>query len=200
MADLREAALAELRALEQSLELDPRYQKIKAIKSLLAVYDSQLTSSATAIAATNTATAESVSRTAALITSATFARPVGCGNAQSEHTKNATDAISRRRTSPDRERALKAAVDYISGRHFPTKTAEILEHLSDLGIPVAGTVPLSNLSAMLHHSSLFQTHGRRGWTLAADQQGDRNAPDGIGESEQIALPQDHPTEDIEEAF
>ncbi|WP_426010948.1 hypothetical protein [Caulobacter sp. DWR2-3-1b2] len=145
MTDLREAAVAELAALELSLASDPRYQKIKAIKDLLAVYGGHTPVSATPAPV----------------------RPVAYANAEAPvHPKNARLVL--RRSNPDRERALNAAAEYIAERTLPTRTAEILTHLGELGIPVAGTVPLSNLSAMLHHSPLFQTHGRSGWTRAID--------------------------------
>jgi len=79
--------------------------------------------------------------------------------------KHSAKRPAARRINPDREKALSAAAEFIRGRSEPIKTSEILSYFDVIGIPVAGTVPLSNLSAMLHHSPLFHSHGRRGWTL-----------------------------------
>lgn len=144
MSDIRETLEAELRALERSLGDDPRFQKINALKSLLNLYEPQ----------------PPTERKVTAVTARAFSN-----SGSAAHIANNSSGTSRR-TNPDRERALAAAAEYIKGRPYPTKTSEILEHLEKLGIPVAGSVPLSNLSAMLHHSPLFHTHGRKGWTPA----------------------------------
>ena len=83
----------------------------------------------------------------------------------------------------EREHALTLAADAIKGRRTPTRTAEIYEIIEPLGVKIGGAEPKSNLSAMLHHSPLFRSHGRRGWTLAeenvvleGDDESDDNGP------------------------
>lgn len=68
--------------------------------------------------------------------------------------------------SKDREDTLALAVEAIRGRYAPTRTAEIYDIIAPQGAKIGGAEPKSNLSAMLHHSDLFRSHGRRGWTLA----------------------------------
>lgn len=70
-----------------------------------------------------------------------------------------------RRTSPERARATEAARLYLQNRTGPVPTADIYDHITSLGIALAGEEPRNNLSAMLSNSGLFQANGRAGWTL-----------------------------------
>jgi len=67
---------------------------------------------------------------------------------------------------PERDRALALAAEAISGRYTPTKTSEIYDIILKQGAQIGGRSPIGNLSAMLHHSPLFRSHGRQGWTLS----------------------------------
>ena len=40
-----------------------------------------------------------------------------------------------------------------------------MKHLTANNVEVGGSNPLNNLSAMLSTSGLFQSHGRKGWTI-----------------------------------
>lgn len=71
-----------------------------------------------------------------------------------------------RAPSPERDRALALAAEAISGRYSPTKTSEIYDAIIKQGAKIGGQSPIGNLSAMLHHSPLFRSHGRQGWTLS----------------------------------
>jgi hypothetical protein len=164
MSDIRLALLAEIEALERSLREDPRFLKIEALKQAASLYEEGIATRKSPLFAPS--------------------RPVTLQQGGSGHMRNVPRATTRR-MNPDRERALAEASNYIRGRELPTKTSEILDHLTARGIPVAGTVPLSNLSAMLHHAPEFQSHGRRGWTLAEKDIRDRHegAQDGLDFSE-----------------
>lgn len=70
-----------------------------------------------------------------------------------------------RHTSPDREKALALAKDLVKGRSIPTPTREIVKHAAEHGLTIPGKDPVSNMSAMLSNSPIFQSHGRSGWTL-----------------------------------
>lgn len=71
----------------------------------------------------------------------------------------------RRRVSPEREKILSAAKEYLGGKREPVPTREIYEHLQVLDIDVPGEVPQNNLSAMLSNSDEFLSQGRSGWLL-----------------------------------
>lgn len=109
------------------------------------------------------------------------------------------EAASEIRNISARQATLYAAVDYIRGRNIPTKTAEIYEHVARLGHVIGGAEPKSNLSAMLHNSPLFKSHGRTGWTLA-EQDGEESS-DGAEEpsantAEPDATESDDPFDDM----
>ena len=83
-----------------------------------------------------------------------------------------------RRTSPERQKALEAARLFLVNHPGPVPTTRIYEHVVGLGITVAGTNPLNNLSAMLSNAdTIFQSNGRSGWTLkrAGEGEGVRDA-------------------------
>lgn len=70
-----------------------------------------------------------------------------------------------RAANPERDRAIELAAKAIQGRYTPTKTSEIYDVITQEGAQIGGKSPKGNLSAMLYHSPLFRSHGRRGWTL-----------------------------------
>lgn len=70
-----------------------------------------------------------------------------------------------RKPSPERVKALSATQAYLLGKAEPIRTAKILSHLTNIGVPVPGSEPLNNLSAMLSGDPRFRSHGRAGWTL-----------------------------------
>ncbi len=82
-----------------------------------------------------------------------------------------------RSRSPERQAILDAAKLFLRtrpvvDRHYPCRTRWILEHLTALGIEVPGTNPINNLSAMLSNAPGFIAHGKRGWTLAENENPD----------------------------
>lgn len=74
------------------------------------------------------------------------------------------------RGNPDRDRILDTAASIISGRSYPTPTADILSAVVDQGLEVHGQNPRNTLSAMLSNSPRFQSHQRSGWTLVEPDQ------------------------------
>ncbi len=72
---------------------------------------------------------------------------------------------SARRGSSERARVIEAARSYVASRSGPVPTPEIYDHITGLGIVIAGANPRNNLSAILSSSGLFEAHGRSGWTL-----------------------------------
>lgn len=75
---------------------------------------------------------------------------------------------TRRQSAPERERALVAAADFVRGKSEPTPTRTLYAYIESLGIPIAGTSPVNNFSALISNSGLFKPHGRSGWTLVED--------------------------------
>lgn len=59
----------------------------------------------------------------------------------------------------------------------PMKTSEIFEMMGPIREEIGGSDKKGNLSAMMHHSPLFVSHGRVGWTLAEDEKGSTPASD-----------------------
>ncbi len=90
-------------------------------------------------------------------------------------TQDAKQGRSGRQPSPERLKAIEHARKYLSGCVGPVKTITILNRLQEEGVIVGGSSPVSNLSAMLHHSPAFQSHGRRGWTLRAPAEDEKPA-------------------------
>ena len=147
MSDIRDTLNAEAAALERELQRLPLFVKLQKVRELLDLYNGTPASELGAVR------------------SMPPPPPLG---------RNERILPRTRRANPDRERALAEAADYIKNRSVPTKTSEILEYLELIDVPVAGTVPLSNLSAMLHHSPMFDSHGRKGWTLAGERNVDHS--------------------------
>ncbi|MCO5081558.1 MAG: hypothetical protein M9955_07850 [Rhizobiaceae bacterium] len=70
-----------------------------------------------------------------------------------------------RAPSEARSKAMELAEFFLRNRAGPTPTREILDYIVMFGGEVGGKDPVSNLSAMLSNSGLFQSHGRAGWTI-----------------------------------
>lgn len=78
-----------------------------------------------------------------------------------------------RRTSPERQRAIEAARLFLVNHAAPVPTSRLYDHVVGLGIPIAGTNPQNNLSAMLSNAdTIFQSNGRSGWTLRSEPKAD----------------------------
>jgi hypothetical protein len=71
----------------------------------------------------------------------------------------------RRTTSPVRQAALEKVRLLLNLVDTPVPTATLYTALKEQGIELGGENPKNNLSALLHHSDDFVSHGRAGWTL-----------------------------------
>jgi hypothetical protein len=69
-----------------------------------------------------------------------------------------------RKMSPEREQALKASRELLTGRTKPTLTSDVLKHIEGKGIKLKGDDRQSNLSALLYKTPGFVSHQRAGWT------------------------------------
>jgi hypothetical protein len=93
-----------------------------------------------------------------------------------------------RRASPEREKAIEMARNYLKGSVGPVKTVTILDRIVQQGAVVGGTSPVSNLSAMMYHHPAFVSHGRKGWTLKEQQaENEKPADDVPGEDASAGL-------------
>lgn len=136
MSDFIVAAQNELKTVQQELAALPLFQKYERLRDLVALYSGKPQASAEA------------------------------SLAPSRFDPVREPKKINRPPSKDREDTLALAAEAIRGRYSPTRTAEIYEIIAPLGAKIGGAEPKSNLSAMLHHSDLFRSHGRQGWTLA----------------------------------
>jgi hypothetical protein len=82
-----------------------------------------------------------------------------------EHLRNARSGSAGRKRSPERQAAIEESANYLKNKTEPVKTSELVEMLRYKNVQLPGTDPVSNLSAMLSNSPLFESHGRMGWTL-----------------------------------
>ncbi|MDR3474499.1 MAG: hypothetical protein P4M09_22850 [Devosia sp.] len=73
---------------------------------------------------------------------------------------------SGRNRSPERQKILDTVETYLAARTEPVRTGDLFEYLNSVGVPVPGTNPINNLSALLSNAPDFIAHGRSGWTLA----------------------------------
>lgn len=106
--------------------------------------------------------------------------------------------IARKGRSPDPER--QAVLDHVARLldlefgNEKTKTAQLFDKLPDeMRAKIGGTEPKGNLSAMMHHSPLFVSHGRKGWTLANPPQPVFKHPPWMGPAST-----DNVTEDVQQ--
>lgn len=81
-----------------------------------------------------------------------------------------------RARSPERQAVIDAVKEYLRSqptdtfdRPLPVRTSVIYKHLQKIGVPVPGTSPQNNLSAMLSNDPDFKSNGRNGWTLAENE-------------------------------
>ncbi|MCA3719089.1 MAG: hypothetical protein IM674_12635 [Brevundimonas sp.] len=164
MTDFAAAAESELRAVQQELAALPLFQKYERLRDLVALYRGEPTSGGN--------------------------EPV----VASRFDRVREPKKINRPPSKEREDALALAADAIRGRRTPTKTAEIYEIIVPLGAKIGGAEPKGNLSAMLYHSDLFQSHGRKGWTLAEGGRGTVEASE--DRASIITAPPDNVTPDF----
>jgi hypothetical protein len=87
--------------------------------------------------------------------------------------KEAIEGADRKRprTSGARQQALEAARSFLLNSSGPVPTAGIYEAVRKKGVVIGGENPKNNLSAMLHYSPDFVSHGRQGWTLIEAKMG-----------------------------
>ncbi|WP_142252398.1 hypothetical protein [Bradyrhizobium sp. UNPF46] len=131
---------SEIAQLEAELESDPRFLRLKRLRTLREGY-----LDLPAVAPSNAAPSDQQESYFTL----------GPGPAQR----------SGRRRSPERELALQEARMLLRGKTEPTRITEIDAHLEARGIRLGGSDPLNNLSALLSGAGDFIAHGRAGWTL-----------------------------------
>ncbi|MGO9133543.1 MAG: hypothetical protein ACLP8A_05775 [Methylovirgula sp.] len=81
-----------------------------------------------------------------------------------------------RKTSPARRQAIEKAVEFLDLQGGPAKTTEILDYLKAVGVEIGGADPRNNLSALLYHSDMFESHGRAGWVLKRNETDSAYAP------------------------
>jgi hypothetical protein len=137
MSSFLTALDAEIAELEATLNADPKAVKLRELRRVRDLYETNSTST---------------HKAPDLAMEALFSVPL-------------VKRSVGRKPSPERQRALAAAREFLAGKIAPTKTAEIYEHLVKSGITVGGTDPTNNLSAMLYHAPEFRSHKRSGWTL-----------------------------------
>ena len=137
---------SEIADLERSLENDIRTIRVRELRKVLELYGDKIESH------------PRVSQGVSIFNVAEGPALPGMGTSR--------PATGGRRPSPEREQAISAARQFLSGRKAPAPTREILAYVENEGVSVPGEVPLNNLSAMLSNSDDFVSHGRTGWTLA----------------------------------
>jgi hypothetical protein len=142
MTDMMSVIRAERESLERELQADPRYLKIQHLRELEALYAKDSDGGSPPAPQPTSVDGVVLSR--------------GSGKI-------------KRRIDPDRVRVLEQAANIVRGTKWPVKTTEIYVRLGDLKSVIRGNNPLSNLSAMLHHSPTFKSHGRSGWTLVGEE-------------------------------
>ncbi len=87
-----------------------------------------------------------------------------------------------RRGDPERAKAIEEAFRFVESLEgTPTPNADVLQHLTSLGITINGEKPLNNLSAMMSNSGLFTANGRRGWTIRQEGDVDQDVDEEIRE-------------------
>ena len=146
--DFVSALDAEIANLEQALEQDVRYIRLRELKKILRFYGG-----------------------------ATSSQSATLNKVQGMAPEGKQSRPSVRQPSPAREKALAAVKEYIRGLDRIVPTRELLEHLAASGIEVGGASPLNNLSAMISTSGMFEAHGRGGWTIKEETSDAEAAPD-----------------------
>lgn len=99
--------------------------------------------------------------------------------------------LSAGAVDPKRETVLMAARKVLVdlGSSSPVKTSVIFERLpEEIAKTVPGKEPRYNLSAILHNSKRFVSHGRMGWTLPEAMSG---ADMGLGRQQEEDEYEDH---------
>lgn len=158
MPDVLSVIRAERQELERQLQADPRHLKIKHLLELEALY--------TQDERTTPAAREPLVPSQVEDATPVPEVPVKPWPSTAAFHSRGTGKVVRR-IKPERIRVLEQAANVIRGRAKPTKTADIFDALADEDRAlIKGDNPQGNLSAMLHHSPAFVSHGRVGWTLA----------------------------------
>ncbi len=139
MSDFVGALAAEIASLESALEKDVRYVRLRELRRVCILYED-----------------------AASSVSPPSITPVEDGASNSEASRQ---RASMRQLSPNRERALAAAKEYVAKASRVVPTRELLEYIISEGIEVGGANQLNNLSAIISTSGIFRSHGRKGWTI-----------------------------------
>jgi hypothetical protein len=76
-----------------------------------------------------------------------------------------------------RAEVLDAALRFLRTQDKPTKTAEILEHLRQLGVEVSGKVPANTISSVLSKSDKVESLGWAvGWVVKEKNAADDAIP------------------------
>jgi hypothetical protein len=156
----------EIKSLEQSLEADPRMQKIRELRRIRALYDrtqgAMIFGHIPAKPMTFAGGGDALPLKTAVNTSSVSDEALF----QGWMTHHLTRKPGGRRPSPERLRAVSAAKKFVRGKIGPVPISAIFEHLCTLGITIKGSDPKNNLSAMLSNTEGFNSHGRSGWTLS----------------------------------
>lgn len=135
MAGFLDHLRAEIQALERSLEVDPRYIKLRELQRVRALYDTEID------------------------TTSTDSQPLREAGTDQPRKK------SHREMSPATRRVVDAARDYLLGRAHPVPLRDLYHEISEVrGVPIGGADPINNLSAMLYRYG-FEAVGRAGWRI-----------------------------------
>jgi hypothetical protein len=136
MAGFFDHLLAEIQALERSLEHDPRFIKLRELQRVRALYE----------ASEGAASADSPS-----LKDVEERRP---------HKRS-----PGREMTPATKLVVDAAREYLAGRTQPVPLRELYREIAERqSIPIGGNDPVNNLSAMLYRYG-FEAVGKAGWRL-----------------------------------
>ena len=102
------------------------------------------------------------------------------------HTSHTPQPLAAKTTrvrslTPEREKAVELAREYIADKAGPIKTKEINDFLISKSAELPGDNPQNNLSTLLYRTPEFVSHGRRGWTLAVGENDDLSEPEAAGD-------------------
>lgn len=151
MAGFIDHLLAEMQALERSLDNDPRYIKLRELQRVRALYEAQ-----SGAAAVDSPTLREVQERAPR------RRP------------------TPREMSPATKRVIEEARIVLTGRPAPMPLRDLYHEIAEVrGVPVGGNEPINNLSAMLYRYG-FEAVGRAGWRIrqsASESAGPDSGPE-----------------------
>jgi hypothetical protein len=109
-------------------------------------------------------------------------RSIYTGEEKTHQTLPITGSFQRRARAPStgkRSEILQAILDFLREKSGPTKTADILAHVQQLGFEVGGANPSNTISSILSKSDEVDSKGWSvGWVLKDnDLTGGANKPD-----------------------